>query len=153
MRALFVKLWLLCGSLDALYATALTMVRGKGNVVGMWSGVAAGPFGDGASAWGAGGLIAGLVVHFAIMAAMVAAGLYLARNTQLGEVAPWKAGTAYGLVLYGIMYGIVLHWRFDQPFPNPDKMKVALGLFPHIFFVGLPIFYLARRTMNTSPAS
>ncbi len=150
MRQVWLKAWLLCATLDALYATVLTLIRGNQDVTAMWSGVAAGPFGDGAGGWGTGGLLAGLAVHFAIMAVMVAAGLYLAANTQLGRIAPWKAGTAYGLVLYGIMYGIVLQWRFGLPFPNPDRMKTALGLFPHIFFVGIPIFYLFRRTQPLS---
>lgn len=147
----WLKAWLLCGSLDALYATVVTLIRGKQDVVSMWSGVAAGPFGDGAREWGAGGLIAGLAVHFAIMAVMVAVGLFIARNSMLGQIAPWKAGTAYGLVLYGVMYGAVLQARFGQPFPSPDRIVTAIGLFPHIFLVGIPIFWLARQGMNTSP--
>ena len=145
MRELFLKLWLLCGSLDAAYASALTMLRGDGDLGKLWRGVAAGPFGDGAQGWGAGGALLGLGVHFAIMAAMVAVGLWLAHHTQLGQIAPWKAGTFYGLVLYSVWYGLVLHLRFGAPFPNPDRIKLALGLFPHIAFVGLPIFYAVRR--------
>jgi hypothetical protein len=151
MDRTWLKAWLLCGTLDALYASVMTLVRGKQDLVSMWSGVAAGPFGDGANSWGVCGLLAGLMVHFIIMATMVAAGLFIARNSQLGQIAPWKAGTAYGLVLYGIMYGVVLQGRFGVPFPNSDRIKVALGLFPHIFFVGIPIFVLAQRAMNTSP--
>ncbi|WP_088307872.1 hypothetical protein [Novosphingobium sp. B 225] len=150
MRQVFLKLWLLCGALDAAYATLLTLVRGDGDIGKLWRGVAAGPFGDAASQWGTPGALLGLGVHFAIMAAMVALGLWLARNTPLGEVAPWKAGTLYGIVLYGVMYGIVLHFRFGAPFPNPDQIKLALGLFPHVFFVGLPIFWLVKRTPRPS---
>ncbi len=149
MRNPFVKVWLLCGSLDALYATILAAVRG-GNMAEVWTGVASGPFGDNANSWGAGGVLTGLAVHFAIMAAMVAVGLWLARKTPLGEVAPWKSGTLYGLALYGLMYGVVLHSRFGVPFPNPDRIKLILGLFPHIFFVGIPIFVFAQKAMNTS---
>ncbi len=151
MRTLFLKLWLLCGALDAAYATMLTLVRGDGDIGKLWRGVAAGPFGDTASQWGAPGALLGLGVHFAIMAAMVALGLWLARNTPLGEVAPWKAGTLYGIVLYAVMYGLVLNLRFGLPhFPNPDRIKLALGLFPHIALVGLPIFYVIRRKLRPS---
>ena len=143
------KIWLLGGTLDALYATALTALRGA-DVPQMWRGVASGPFGDGANGWGAGGTIAGILVHFALMAAMVAVGLWLARHTPLGDVAPWKAGTLYGLALYCVMYGLVLPLRFGEPFPNPDKVKLALGLFPHIFLIGIPLFYLIRRMPRPS---
>ena len=145
LRAVWLRAVLLCGTLDALYAMAVAAVRG-GDVAGVWLGVASGPFGDGAKAWGAAGVLAGLLVHFAIMAAMVAAGLRLARNGPLGDVAPWKAGTLFGLVLYGVMYGLVLQWRFGLPFPNPDKVQLAIALFPHIFLVGIPMFTLFKRT-------
>ena len=143
------RIWLLCGTLDALYAAALTALRG-GDVPRMWRGVAAGPFGDGANDWGAGGILAGLLVHFALMAVMVGAGLWLARHTPLGQVAPWKAGTLYGLALYCVLYGLVLPLRFGAPFPDPDKLRLALDLFPHIFLVGLPMFYLFRRMPQPS---
>ena len=143
------QIWLVCATLDALYATALAMLSGA-NVAGVWRGVASGPIGKAANAWGAGGSIVGLLVHFALMAVMVAVGLWLARHTPLGQVAPWKAGTLYGLALYCVMYGLVLPLRFGAPFPNPDKLKLALDLFPHIFLVGLPMFYLFRRTPRPS---
>ena len=144
-RQLWLKAWLLCGTLDALYATIVTFMRG-GSIAETWLGAAAGPFGDSAQQWGAAGVLAGLAVHFAIMAGMVAAGLWLARNSPFGEVAPWKAGTLYGLLLYSVMYGLILHLRFGAPFPNPDRVKLAIGLFPHIFLVGIPLFTLFRKT-------
>ena len=149
LRSVWLKTVLLCGTLDALYATVSALIRG-GDVAGVWLGVASGPFGDGAKEWGAAGVLAGLLVHFAIMAVMVAVGLRLARNGPLGDVAPWKAGTLYGLVLYGVMYGLVLQWRFGLPFPNPDKAKLAIALFPHIFLVGIPMFALFKRTPQPS---
>lgn len=149
-RRLFLRVWLLCGSLDAVYATVLTLVCGTGDVGGVWRGVASGPFGDAADTWGLGGAVIGLGVHFAIMAVMVAAGLWLARKSPFGTVAPWKAGTLYGLALYAVMYGIVLPQRFGVPFPNPDKVKLALALFPHVFLVGIPMFVLFRRTRPLS---
>ncbi|HNJ46861.1 MAG TPA: hypothetical protein PK479_00390, partial [Novosphingobium sp.] len=63
----------------------------------------------------------------------------------LGSVAPWKAGTLYGIALYAVMYGLVLPTRFGVPFPNPDRIKLALGLLPHVLLVGVPMFVLFRR--------
>ena len=151
MRAAFLKAWLLCGLLDALYATGLTLAR-AGDIGELWRGVAAGPFGDGAKAWGAGGAVAGVLVHFAIMAAMAAVALLLFRRTPLADANPWLAGTLYGLALYCVMYGLVLPARFGVPFPNPDKLKLALGLFPHIFFVGIPMALILRRPAATAPS-
>lgn len=136
--------WLICGVLDGLYASLLALVR-NGEPAKVWLGVASGPFGDGARDWGAAGVLAGLGVHFAIMAVMAAVAWWLARHTVMGEVAPWKSGTLYGLVLYGVMYGIVLSQRFGAPFPNPDRVQLTLGLIPHIFLVGIPLFWLFRR--------
>lgn len=150
MRRLFLKLWLLCGTLDALYATIIDQFRGKADPGALWRGVASGPFGDSARDWGLGGALAGLSVHFAIMAMMVGIGIWLARRSPLGEVAVWKGGTFYGLLAYCVMYGLVLPWRFGVPFPSPDKIKLLFALFPHVFFVGLPIFHFARRTPQPS---
>jgi len=140
----FFKAWLLCGALDALYATGLTFARG-GEAAVTWRGVAAGPLGDAAQQWGAGGVFAGLLVHFAIMATMTGVALVLFRRTPLADANPWLAGTLYGLALYGVMYGLVLPARFGAPFPNPDKLKLALGLLPHVFLVGIPMALILRR--------
>lgn len=148
-QQVWLKAWLLCGTLDGLYATLVALLRGT-SAASVWLGVASGPFGDGAQQWSAMGVLAGLAVHFALMAVMVAVGLWLARKTLLGEVAPWKAGTLYGIAIYAVMYGLVLSQRFGMPFPNPDRLKVAIGLFPHIFLVGLPMFTLFRRTPQLS---
>ena len=144
-QQIWLRAWLLCGVLDALYATAVSLLRG-GTAAGVWLGVATGPLGDSAADWGLPGVFAGIAVHFALMAGMIAGGLWLARHTPLGDVAPWKAGTVYGLALYCVMYGLVLPLRFGANFPDPDKLKLAIGLFPHIFLVGIPLFYLFRRT-------
>lgn len=150
MRSPFLKLWLACGTLDALYATVLDLLRGKADPAALWRGVASGPFGDGAQDCGLGGALAGLAVHFAVMAVIVAAGIWAARKSPLGEVAVWKGGTFFGLMTYCVMYGLVLPMRFDLPFPDPDKVKLLLALFPHVFLVGLPIFHFARRTPQPS---
>ena len=149
MKQLWLKAWLLCGTLDAVYATGVALVRGS-STAGVWLGVASGPYGDGTQQWGAAGVIAGLAVHFALMAVMTAVGLLLARRTLLGEIAPWKAGTAYGLAIYFVMYGLVLQQRFGAPFPNPDRVKLAIGLFPHIFLVGIPMFALFKQKPRLS---
>jgi hypothetical protein len=147
VTALWLRLTALCGLADLAYALLAAQLLG-GSVPGTLARVAAGPFGDAASGWGPAGALLGIAVHFALMAAMTGVGLVLAQRTILGQVAPWKAGTLYGLALYMLMYGLVLPWRFGVPFPNPDRLRLAIGLAPHVLLVGLPIFILTRQTLG-----
>ncbi|MBR2170774.1 hypothetical protein [Sphingopyxis sp.] len=140
--------WLLCGTLDIVYAAVSSVVQG-GTVSGMLHAVASGPFGAEAAKWGIGGDIAGLATHYAIMSAMVAAWFFAARRwTALTAWPWWLTGTLYGLLLYVIMNGIVLPLRFGSPFPPTDLVKGAVALFPHIFFVGWPLAWLTRKDKN-----
>ena len=147
MTALWLRLTALCGAACLAYDLLVAGLPG-GNAEGTLLRVAAGPFGDAALGWGLGGAVAGIVIHFALVAAMTGVGLALARGTILGDVAPWKAGALYGLALYMVMYGLVLPWRFGVSFPDPDRLRLGIGLFPHVAFVGLPIFLLARRAFD-----
>lgn len=147
MTALWLRLIALCGAADLAYALIAASLLG-GSARATLLRVAAGPLGDAALEWGAPGAVLGVGVHFVLMAAMTGIGLLLARSTILGDVAPWKAGTLYGLALYMVMYGLVLPWRFGVPFPDPDRMRLTIGLFPHVAFVGLPIFIRVRRTFG-----
>lgn len=137
--------WILCGTLDIVYAMVASVVQG-GTVSSMLHAVASGPFGDDARTWGIGGDIAGLATHSAIMAAMVAAWFALVRRVPaITRQRWWLTGTVYGLILYVVMNGIVLPLRFGSPFPPADLVKGAIALFPHIFFVGLPLAWLTRK--------
>lgn len=149
----YAKAWLTAGVLDAAYATIMSALRGV-SPAQVWSGVADGPFGESAKGWGAGAALAGLGVHFAIMAAMTA--VYFtayARSARLRAMNPWMAGTIYGLLLYIVMYGIVLTLRYPENFPQTDPVKIAIGLFPHIFLVGIPIAWFARQAKAGEPLS
>jgi len=137
--------WALCGTLDIVYAAVSSVVQG-GTVTGMLHAVASGPFGAEAAKWGVGGAIAGLATHYAIMGAMVATWFLVVRRIPVITRQPWwLTGTIYGLILYTIMNGIVLPLRFGSPFPPADLVKGAIALFPHIFFVGLPLAWLTRK--------
>lgn len=137
--------WLLCGTLDIVYAAVSSVVQGR-TISSMLHFVASGPFGDGVRGWGIGGDIAGLATHYAIMGAMVAMWFFVARRWAALTVWPWwLTGTIYGLILYYIMNGIVLPLRFEVAFPPTDLVKGGIALFPHIFFVGWPCAWLTRK--------
>ena len=138
--------WALCGTLDIAYAAAASVLRG-GSISGMLRGVASGPFGDAARDWGAAGAAAGLITHFAIMGAMVAAWFFVARRWGRLTVQPWwLTGTLYGLLLYLIMNAVVLPLRFGSPFPPTDPAQGLIALLPHILLVGWPLAWMTRPT-------
>lgn len=137
--------WLLCGTLDIVYAMVWSLLAG-GSVGGMLRGVAKGPFGDAAGGWGLGGALAGLGAHYAIMGAMVTFWFWAVRRVPALAARPWwLTGTVYGLILYLVMNAVVLPLRFGSPFPPADLVKGAAQLFPHIFFVGWPLAWLTRQ--------
>ena len=136
--------WALCGTLDIVYAAVSSVLRG-GTVSSMLHAVASGPFGDGAQQWGIGGDIAGLATHYAIMGAMVAFWFFAVRRMPALRQPWWLTGTLYGLGLYLVMNAVVLPVRFGAPFPPTDLVKGAVALFPHIFFIGLPLAWLTRK--------
>jgi hypothetical protein len=143
----WIRATLICGALDAAYASVTALLRGK-PAGPVWNGVAAGPFGDAAQGWGTGGIAAGLLVHFAIMGVMAAFFLWVVwRNAWVRKNAV-LAGALYGLLLFVFMYYGVLNARFGLVLTDP--VKVAIGLFPHIFFVGIPMALIARSATKPS---
>jgi len=136
--------WLLCGTLDIAYAAVWSVLAGS-DPARMLRGVAKGPFGDGAGDWGFGGALLGLATHFAIMGAMVAFWFFAVRRVPALRQPWWLTGAIYGFGLYLVMNAIVLPLRFGAPFPPADLVKGFVALFPHIFFIGLPLAWLTRK--------
>jgi len=132
----------LCGTLDIVFAAILTLMRGR-EIADMLRFVASGPF-PAASEMGASGAVLGLVVHFTLMAIMVAWFVIAARNVPALTDRPWLAGLIYGLITWAVMNLIVVPLRFPAAWP-PKPMAIATQLFAHVALVGLPTAYIARR--------
>jgi hypothetical protein len=131
------------GTLDILSAFVFAGMAGMAPLA-VLAFVARGPFG-GAPTPTAGWAIAGLLVHYAIMACMAAAFLIAARRRPALTRQPIVAGLLYGLLLWGIMYWIVRPLRWPE-LPLPHTLKgIAEQLFSHCILVGLPIALVARR--------
>ena len=88
--------------------------------------------------------VIGLALHFAIMTVMVTAYMLCAARIPLINRHAVPSGIAYGLVLWGVMYWIVLPWRWPTLFPATDPVEVAKQLFSHIVLVGIPIALVAK---------
>ena len=135
----------ICGTLDIVFAMTVAFGRQVGNMLRF---VASGPF-PAATDMGTAGAILGLVVHFALMAAMVAVFVLAARARPSLLNRPALAGLAYGLLTYFVMNWLVVPLRFDAPLPL-KPMSIATQLFAHIVLVGLPTAFIARRYLRRS---
>jgi hypothetical protein len=152
MKSYFLRAWLICGTLDIGWAAINTAIGG-GSVAGMLRFVAAGPFGDGASDWGAGGAALGLAVHFMLMAVMVAVYGLLAARGITGKLGPWwLTGALYGLALYLVMYWLVMPMRWPSIHPGANPVSIAKAVFAHVALVGLPMAWIASRYLGKRTA-
>ena len=135
----------LCGTLDILFAIILTLSRGK-DVGNMLRFVASGPVPN-ATEMGGAGAILGLLVHFALMAIMVAAFMIAARTLPRLLDRPLMTGLVYGLLTYVVLDLIVVPLRFPGAWP-PSALSIATQLFAHIVLVGLPTAFIARKYLR-----
>ena len=136
---------LVCGSLDILFATMLTLLRSK-EPAAMLRFVASGPF-PAATEWGAAGSLLGLAVHYTLMAIMVAIFILAARRVPALTDSPLLWGLIYGLVTYVAMNLIVVPLRFPAAWP-PKALSIGTQLFAHIVLVGIPTALIARRYLR-----
>src|SRR3982751_648918 len=136
---------LVCGTLDILFAIVLTLLRAK-DPAAMLRFVASGPFAQ-ATQWGAAGSALGLLVHFTLMAIMVAAFVLAARRVPALADNPLLWGLVYGLVTYAAMNLLVVPLRFPAAWP-PKALSIGTQLFAHVVLVGWPTAFIARRYLR-----
>ena len=132
---------LICGTLDILWAVMLTLWRGREPAT-MLRGVASGPIPD-ATDWGTGGAILGVVVHFTLMAIIVAVFVLTTRRYPALLDRPWLSGLIYGLITYAVINLVVVPLRFPAAWP-PKVLSIATQLFAHIVLVGWPTAFVSR---------
>ncbi len=107
--------------------------------------VASGPFGDARLAGGFAAMALGAMVHYTLMAMMVAVYLAAADRFAIMVRRPWLAGVVYGFLLWIVMYWIIrpLRWP-NMPLPH-TALAIAEQLFSHVALVGIPIALIASR--------
>jgi len=133
------------GTLDLLSAFVFSALAphpaGPGAIMRF---VASGPLGDGALTGASAYVLAGYIVHFAIMTCMVSAYVLIAPSIPSLFSRPLIAGILYGLLLWVIMYWVVRPLRWPGMYPR-SLLGVAEAWFSHIVCVGLPIAFIAWR--------
>ena len=114
---------LVAGALDILSAFVWS-----GAVIPVLQTVASGPFG-GEIAKGPAGAPLGLLVHFAIMAVMVAVYVLAANRIPALNRYWWIVGPLYGVALWVVMYWIVMPLRWET-FASPREAMPWRGTDP-----------------------
>jgi hypothetical protein len=142
---------LLAGTLDILGAFLLSSLSGMGPVLVLQL-VASGPLGNAAMADPA-YAAAGIIIHFAMMAAMVTVYMLAARQIAFLRQHPVVSGAAYGLGLWLLMYWIILPIRWPSTFPPTDAVQIVGQLFCHVVLVGIPIGLIASRAFKQPQAN
>lgn len=92
----------------------------------------------------------GVGLHFTI--AIGAAAVFYAACLAIPALLrkPWISGPAYGLVVYSVMHYIVVPLSLVRHRTAPmSGWELVDQLFSHMFFVGLPIALMARRSART----
>lgn len=136
----------IAGTLDLLAAFLFSGIAGT-SPIGVLQFVASGPLGDGALA-NANYAVAGLLVHFAIMACMATAYMVAARQWSALLDRPFVLGAVYGVALWLLMYWIVRPLRWSMPHPS-HLVPIAQQLFCHVILVGIPIALVATRYLRS----
>jgi uncharacterized membrane protein YagU involved in acid resistance len=136
---------------DFVYASVLGLLDGR-SVPGVWRGVASGWLGRSALDGGLASSALGVATHFAIATVMAAAYVLLARRIPPVRRRPLLTAPIYGLILYGVMYGLVLPLRWPQAFPRWDGAQSMLDILTHMG-VALAIAWVAARPANAPSAA
>lgn len=134
---------LVAGTLDlsaACFSTWVSRGRAPGDLL---RSVAAGPFGDTMRDGAMGAALAGVTVHYGIMAVIAAIFVLAARRMAWLREQPVRWGLLYGIGVYVVMELIVLPMRWPATFPILESDHVVRALAFMMLLVGLPIALIA----------
>jgi hypothetical protein len=87
----------------------------------------------------------GTVLHYFIL--IVASGIYAGVATKVRVLVrqPWVCGIAFGLVVFAFMHFVVVPLSAVGPGKLPQGQFLVGELLSHVFGVGVPIAFMARR--------
>jgi uncharacterized membrane protein YagU involved in acid resistance len=144
--SLLIRATLVAGTLDLLSALTYALLEGK-NPLAVPVGIASAIW-PGAVKAGAPALMVGVLLHFLIMLVMVAVFVAAARRLSWLTAKPVASGLLYGLLLWAVMNLIVLPLRWPSIFPHITALSLAEQIFSHTVLVGLPLAWMASRSMH-----
>jgi hypothetical protein len=93
----------------------------------------------------------GLALHYGIMLGIVLVFWQLAPRLTWTSRLPAAAGALFGVVVYIVMNAVVLKLSAISYTPNYKLVPVAMDMFSHVFFVGIPIALILHRWAINPP--
>jgi hypothetical protein len=134
------------GTLDIVYACVFWAIKRGVAPQRILQRVASGWLGDASVTGGWASAALGFVTHFFIATSMSVTYYLVARRWPALWERPVPYGTAYGLLLYGIMNYIVVPLSRAGP-SSKDPLWVGMSIAVHMLLIGLPIALFTRRAI------
>lgn len=131
------------GVLDCL-AAILNAARRGVTFTQVWQFVASGLLGRDSYRYGWASVALGLLIHFLIAFSVVAVYYLASRRFPVLIRQAVLCGALYGVGVYFFMGYVVTPWSAAARVPF-SVSAMLIGIFIHIFFVGLPAALIARR--------
>ncbi|RZJ10477.1 MAG: hypothetical protein EOP39_08690 [Rubrivivax sp.] len=131
------------GAVDLLGALASYTSKGA-TVDGILKYIATGLVGPSAMQGGAGMVALGLACHFGLTILMAAA--FVAASLKISDLTrrPWLWGTVYGVITWAVMVYVAVPMSGVPGWKLPQGWDIVSGLLAHIFYVGVPIAFIAQ---------
>ena len=136
---------LIAGTLDIVYAIVFSYFRSGTSPMRLLQSVAYGALGREAYNGGAATAALGLGFHFLIAFVITAVFFGAASHYPSLTRRPLITGSLFGIVVYLVMNFVVIPLSRIGPRPLPPAIVVVTGVLVHMFLVGVPIAWGARR--------
>jgi uncharacterized membrane protein YagU involved in acid resistance len=136
---------LIAGTLDIVYAIVFSYFRSGTPPMRLLQSVAYGALGRDAYNGGAATAALGLGFHFLIAFVITAVFFGAASHYPWLTRRPLITGSLFGIVVYLVMNFVVIPLSRIGPRPLPPAIVVVTGVLVHMFLVGVPIAWGARR--------
>ena len=143
---------LVAGTLDITYACVFWAIKAGAPAQRIFQSVAKGLLGPASFKGGATTAALGLLLHYFIATTMSFTYYFAAGEWTTLRRHPLAGGAAYGLLLYVVMNYVVLPLSAAGA-GSPDRLWIGLSIAVHMFLIGVPIAFFARRALGTLPAS
>ena len=141
----FVATALIAGTLDIIYAIAFSYFRSGTSPSRLLQSVAYGALGRDAHAGGAATAALGLAFHFLIAFTITALFFAAASHYPWLTRRPVITGSVFGVGVYLVMNFVVIPLSRIGPRPLPAAIVMVTGVLVHMFLIGVPIAWGAKR--------